>query len=153
MRTRATVLQMSPSKLRRTKSTSPTNYHTPLTPIHTKIWKKVVIVRDYQNRKLLKNIEKTYLSAPMNPNNTMPMECVRIVTTLRAEPRKHLLVSTVIDLCMPRVCARTATLASTTDRKDPPRSKTQMYQAQQLLKAFEQRLYWSLILSDVVDRC
>jgi hypothetical protein len=67
-----------------------------------------VRIRDYLSPKTFKNIEKTYLSAPMHQNNTMPMECVRIATMLKAGQRKHLPVNTEIGLCMLRVSAKTA---------------------------------------------
>lgn len=70
-------------------------------------------------------------------NNTMPMECVRIATMLRAEPRKHLPVVMETDLCTQRACARTAISAFTTKTKDPPRSQTPLSQARLSMIAFE----------------
>lgn len=153
MRTRAIVLPMSLSKLRNATWMIPSIFLTILIPTKIKIKKKVLIQEDFQNRKIFKNIEKTYLSAHTLLNNTMLMECVKIATMLKAELRKHLPVNMEIELCMLRVCARTATWAFTTKRKDPPRSQTLLSQALQLLKAFEQRSLWSLLPSELVDRC
>lgn len=56
-----------------------------------------------------KNTEKTYQNAAMALNHTMLMECVRTVTTPKAELRELISVNIKKECSTPKVYAKTAT--------------------------------------------
>ena len=70
-----------------------------------------------------KNIERTFQNADMQLSLTMLMECVKTVTTPKAEPRKLSIVNIVIEHYTPKVSARIATYLYTINAKGTPEKK------------------------------
>jgi hypothetical protein len=79
----------------------------------------ITMTTNHSRRKdVTKNIEELFPNAAIKVNNTMRTACARIATMLKVERRKHQPVSTKIELCMLKVCARIVTYPFITKLKD-----------------------------------
>jgi hypothetical protein len=62
-----------------------------------------------QKQRIFKNTERIYLNVLTKVNNTMPTECVKIVTMRKEEQRKLPLVTILTDHSMQRVSVKIVT--------------------------------------------
>lgn len=109
--------------LTKKKLTTPTSKlitpHPKVAMMITTMSMTIMTKKNHSRRKdAAKNTGGLSPNAATNLNNTMPMACARTAIMPRAGRRKHPPVSTKIELCMPKDCAKTATFQSITKLRD-----------------------------------